>query len=801
MKRLFPILCALLLCCPAWGAIARQGACSGTTSCTPSSAAVGAVEYAFVYRTGSTAGATVPSGWTTVATYSESSGDTPGVMRIACRVDMSATAATSGTFANATNLGIVSYIGTGARSTSDCNLSLIPIGGSSNNNAQTSTTVSYNGVTMSDSSGNSWVIAAQGNSSSSNTCTPSSLTNVASATTGDIGVSDSNGGTISFATSTCSVRSSTWVTAVLEIVVHQAQAAIPSQVFEVYGSMSNLTDANNESNNFTWIAANPSPSGNTVAFAINWSFPSGCSSAATCRPTITDDKSNPYTDIEDCTNTNHASGTSVFYSAGVAAGTQKFVINFSGYGNVIQNFHFSYINLKGIATTSPIDGQNCSIDTFPSANSYDNVAPGSITTTTNGDIIWATVNSQYSPGGGALQDVVAHSGFALLTAGNNLYDSAQEIIVQSAAGVINPGFGMMEGPGDEYDYYGATVVAFKTDSSKGSGYSGIHILTEQQVAMRATSPQTFVFPSSGNLMVIAEDTQGALGSAVVGTMPTSPVWTVLSAAATYDPMITYSANATQADSSTIVYITVNNADQIPENTYLINVVGAAANQPDPSATCGGSSTSLGAGTGSCSNSGTQITVGQTTGTISNSQTNIPFTANTTCTNGTLAILDDGTNAETVLINSGCGTSTLSVTRADGTAAYYFSTAIAHSTGVYMYAVPFSDGPTITPSASNGLVIAEMNTGIGPPASSTNCGFNQTWYPGMTDGSYLSYGDGHCNVYPTSASAINIGWSFQNGLLISGGSGSGWDALATSFLPGPGGLQSQKPKVHRPAVLF
>lgn len=801
MKRLLPILGALLLCCPAWATIARQGSCSGTTSCTPSSAAIGAVEYAFVYRSGSTTGATVPSGWATVATYATSSGDTLGVMSVACRVNMSATAAASGTFTDATNLGIVSYTGTGARSTSDCNLSLIPIGGSSNNNAQTSTTVSYNGVTMSDSSGNSWIIAAQGDSSSSNTCTPSSLTSVADATTGDIQVSDSNGGVTSFATSTCSVSNSTWVTAVLEIVVHQTQATIPSQVFEAYGSMSNLTDPNNQANNFTWIAANPSPAGNTIAFAINWSFPSGCSSAATCKPTIADDKSNSYTDIQDCTNTNHAQGTSVFYSAGVAAGTQKFVISFLGYGNVIQNFHFSYINLKGIATISPIDGHNCSVDTFPSANSYDNVVPGGITTTANGDVIWATVNSQYSPGGGALQDVVAHSGFALLTAGNNLYDSAQEIMVQNTAGAINPGFGMMEGPEDEYDYYGATVVAFKADSSKGSGYSGIHILTEQQIAMRSTSPQTFVFPSSGNLMIIAEDTQGSSGSAVIGTMPTSPAWTVLSANATYTPMITYSANAAETDSSTIVYITVNNADQIPENTYLVNVVGAAANQPDTSATCGGSSTSLGAGTGSCSNSRAQLTVGQTTATISDSQTHIPFTANTTCTNGTLAILDDGANAETVLISSGCGTSTLSVTRADGTAAYYYSTAIAHSASVYMYAVPFSDGPTITPSVSNGLVIAEMNTGIGPPASSTNCGFNQTWYPGMTDNSYLSYGDGHCNVYPASASAINIGWAFQNGSLISGGSGSAWNALATSFLAASGGLQSQKPKGHRSAVMF
>jgi len=467
---------------------------------------------------------------------------------------------------------------------------------------------------------------------------------------------------------------------------------------------------------------------------------------------------------------------------------------------VIQNFHFSYINLYGIATTSPLDGQNCSVDIIPRANSYDNVLSGSITTTANGDVIWATVNSQYSPGGGVLQDVVAHPGFALLTAGNNVYDSAQEITVQNTAGAINPGFGMMVWSADEYDYYGATVVALKTDPSKGSGYSGIHILTEQQVAMNSLSPQTLVFPSSGNLMVIAEDTQGSSGSAVVGTMPTSPAWTVLSANPTYSPMITYSANATGTDSGTIIYITVNNTDQIPENTYLINVVGAAANQPDASATCGGSSTSLGAGTGSCSNSGTQVTVGQTAATISNSQTSISFTDNTTCTNGTLAILDDGPTAETILINSGCGTSTLTVARADGTDAYYYSTAIAHSAGVYMYIVPFSDGPTITPSVSNGLVIAEMNTGIGPPASSTNCRFNQTWYPGMTDGSYLSYGDGHCNVYPTSASAINIGWAFQDGGLIGGGSGSTWQALATSFLSGSGGI-NQNLKIRRPVVVF
>jgi hypothetical protein len=577
------------------------------------------------------------------------------------------------------------------------------------------------------------------------------------------------------------------VSATFEIVVHQAAASIPSQVFEYYNSLSNLTDPEEAGNYFSFNAANRSPAGNLIAFAVSWTLPSGCTAAASCKPTLSDNGSNIYTDAEDCTNAAQEEGTSVFYASNVAAGTQSFLFYFSGYGAVIENFNFRYINLAGIAAASPADGANCSTNTYPSANSYDNVLPGSITTTASGDLVWATINTQNNPGNPGMQDILPHSGAALLAASMYDYTVAQELEVQTSAGAINPGFGMMQFPANDYEYYGATVIAFKTSPGLGGGYSGIHILGTQQVSSSSTTAQPMLLPSSGNLLVMVSDA-GGTDVSVTGTIPASPPWTTISNAATYNPATLYSANATGTDTSTMLLFDFNGPTQ-PENIYLQNIVGAAASPIDNSVTCGGSSVSAGTGTGSCVNSNNNgiASIGQTTSaTITSSQTSIPFTANTTCTNGTYAMLDTGANVETIYIDSGCGTSTLTVTRPNGTATYYYSTSLAHSGNVWASPVFFTDGPTIKPSVSNGLILGVMNTGIGPPASAANCTFNQSWYLGSTDQSYLGYGDGHCNLYPTSTAAIAIGWNMQNGG-ASGTTGTTWDALATSLLPASGSV--------------
>jgi hypothetical protein len=800
MSKAAIIFCLLLGCAsaPAWGSIARVGSCSGTTSCTPNAAAVGAVEYAFAFRSGSTNSPSVPTNgcgtsniaqpcWQTVFTQATTTGGTTGVLVVACRVDVTGAAAASGTFSSATNLGIVSYSGTGARTTADCGLNLIPIGGNASTFAKTSTTVTYPGVTMSDSSGASWIIGAMGDSTSANTCTPTTaLTQVTGASTGDLNVSDSNGGMSGYSPQTCTVTSSTWVSQVFEIVARQTAAAIPTQLFQAYASLSNVNDPGEQGNLFTFIAPDPSPAGNWIGFDIDWALPSGCATASACEPVITDNiGTNTYTVAQACTFSSNGVGQELVYIANAAASTQNYVIDFSGFGPVIQNFHMKYINLNGIAITSPVDGTPvCNEGQLPGSNAFGNVSAGTITTTQSGDIVWATTTGQ-NPGGTNGSDEILPATGALLTAVGTYLNAAQELFVQPSSGAINPGFGVMQEPSTGYDYMGTMAIALKTDPTKGSGYSGIHILTAQQDAADGNTVQRYQIPCTGNLCLIV----GASGSAVADTYTSvttfpSVSWSMINPA-TNQGFIWVGSNAS-ADSSMNGVSAQTTPTGVETNLFYLNIVNAAASPIDTSVTCGGSSLSD-AAQGTCYNTNGNglVQIGQATSSaISSSQTSIPLVSSSSCTNGNYAILDTGANTEVVQITAGCGTSTLTVNRATGTVAYYYTTAVSHTGNVYlMPSTPaFADAPTIAPSTANGLVITYGNNGSGPPASyAAPAHLLQIWYFGERDNSRLGNGDEIGMYYPTSTASNSVTVNLQNGAPESPGSGTTWQAAATSFL--------------------
>jgi hypothetical protein len=198
--------------------IARDGACSAaTTSCTLDATAQGDLLIAFAYRNASTTAPSLPAGWTSISTQSTAATGTVGSLRIGCRVATGVTDGGSGTWTNATDVNVVSYTNTGVGTSANCNTT--GIGGTAFNNAKTSTTADFPALTMTDTSGASWVAGFLGNSAGG-LCAPTGMTLVQNTGVGSgpaVRANDTNAGVTAWADATCTVTSSTWMTAVVEI--------------------------------------------------------------------------------------------------------------------------------------------------------------------------------------------------------------------------------------------------------------------------------------------------------------------------------------------------------------------------------------------------------------------------------------------------------------------------------------------------------------------------------------------------------------------------------------------------------
>jgi hypothetical protein len=87
-------------------------------------------------------------------------------------------------------------------------------------------------------------------------------------------------------------------------------------------------------------------------------------------------------------------------------------------------------------------------------------------------------------------------------------------------------------------------------------------------------------------------------------------------------------------------------------------------------------------------------------------------------------------------------------------------------------------PVITPEASNSVIIAVNEMGIGPPSGSLTPGvvFVSIWATGMTDATNWDSGDCYGYIYTTSTSPISFNWQMAND------GGSGYSAAAIEILP-------------------
>jgi len=86
-------------------------------------------------------------------------------------------------------------------------------------------------------------------------------------------------------------------------------------------------------------------------------------------------------------------------------------------------------------------------------------------------------------------------------------------------------------------------------------------------------------------------------------------------------------------------------------------------------------------------------------------------------------------------------------------------------------------PDIVPLTANGLVIALLNMGIGPPSSSIGAGyiFDSVFYTGQTDASSMTYGEGRAHIYNATTAPLSFGYHVKND-----GTLSGWFGSAVAF---------------------
>ena len=185
--------------------IVLVGGCASTgTSCSPTvqggqTFAGGQFEYVFAYRSATMP--RFPSGFITLNTASVSSSS----FRSGCQVTSSNSPA-SGTWTNATLVIVQIYSGVASDHTASCK-TLGTGGRTTAGTSGTTSTYTFTGVTLTNGTGTSWIVAAVGSSAA--VCTPATVLHSEYTTTNAIG-HDTNGGVSSFSTLTCMGTTGNW---------------------------------------------------------------------------------------------------------------------------------------------------------------------------------------------------------------------------------------------------------------------------------------------------------------------------------------------------------------------------------------------------------------------------------------------------------------------------------------------------------------------------------------------------------------------------------------------------------------
>ena len=454
MKNLL-ILAFLFCSAPAWAVIARgSGACTGTTSCTPSAATTFGLEISAAGRS-STSLVTLPAAWKSVLTKT----GTTSSLRLSCRVNISTTAVISGTFTSAANLGIQSYTGTGSRATQDCGFNGVAVGASAGGSG-TGSSITCPALTLTNGGGTSWVgCAVFSSGGSADLCTPAGMSAIAGASTGDIGMYDTNGAVSSFSAASCTGIAANWVAISYEIIVPPTAPTPVSQfVFGDGGDQVNYPGNSNSGNNYV-VRFDPQRAGNLMVIRTMHSYSSGWTL------TITTDQSQTATKAVSCDNAGNGDSSAIYYIPNLTANTSQLTFT---YGTAVAMFSPAVYVYSGMATSTPLEGTpSCTTGNTSSGAVVGNLADGTGTTpSTNGDLIFSTFQDENLVNGAAttIYDMIPTAAWSGLAAGP-LWGSLDEDFIQSTAALIKPAVTI---PQSSNDSWSIATAAFKTSPGAGT---------------------------------------------------------------------------------------------------------------------------------------------------------------------------------------------------------------------------------------------------------------------------------------------------------------------------------------------
>jgi hypothetical protein len=214
---------------------------------------------------------------------------------------------------------------------------------------------------------------------------------------------------------------------------------------------------------------------------------------------ISDDHSNTWTTGATTTDSSNAETTEVRYVCGAATGTSVITVGFDQAmvtGDVVQ---FSYDEVSGIAASACGDGSS------GSSGGQGVLNPGPITTTSNGDLIFAfgicaAGNTEYGNQAGlAMPDDLSAK-----IAENDFDQFMSMVHVQASAGQISPTiYANAQDVNNNYQmYWNIVAQAFKASSGAGTEPSGIQVVTDihfRNWNVLGWNP----LPSNGNAVVFS----------------------------------------------------------------------------------------------------------------------------------------------------------------------------------------------------------------------------------------------------------------------------------------------------------
>lgn len=477
-------------------AITLQGTntASATTVTIPTHQA-GDLILIWAVRGASATAPSLPSGYTPIATASVSTSVAVSG-RLGYKIATS-TSDTSGTWTNASEICCHVY-----RPSSGHTAGI----GQVTTATATSTTISFPGFTLADStSSNSWVVGMVGASNTTQAIgtAPTGMTNETHVTGASYQAAgnDTNGGVTSWTTQTVTVTTGHAIVVMAEIMLlPMGSGSTLSNVYQHVAGGGNPTTRGNSGNSFKLPLLNSSGAGNCLVLGIT-------NDGAATVSSISDNINGTWgaaavTALPGSGNLD----SRVYVLPNIASGQVTITVTYSA---AVTMFSYVVTELYGIATSSPSAG------TTSASNSTTQAAGSFIPTNNNGtggNLIWMYAAKAIQIPNGQTTHILPGANFALLSGDigwNNANDSAPKLVegyLQTTSASINPGF---TSTSDSADPWNSLAVALKISSGAGTAPStGIQIRSIHHFATEhfaASGTYVLECPSMGNLRCIMSD--------------------------------------------------------------------------------------------------------------------------------------------------------------------------------------------------------------------------------------------------------------------------------------------------------